>query len=784
MTERLSSLVQKAIDEILGLSRYRVDVHECDHFLDVLRFRASESLSQPWRYEVTVTCAASIASSEVMLKPASFTFQTPLFDGSPAVPVRTVYGVVDTFRRISVSGDEITYALRIVPRIALMQHTQRSEVYLDLSVPEVVEQILRAHGLEGADFEFRLSQHYPVRELITQWRETDLEFIQRLLAEVGIFWRFEMDSHIEQDVVIFQDSQMQYQFGVKLPIIPPSRTSDNGQESVWDISPEDRVVTGSVSTRDYNYREALTPQDSSVTVRQEGGSTTGEVYHYAEPFLSEGDADTPEGGTWYARLRHERYLNGQQTVTGRASSPLLAPGEVLEPQGSIPASLKDGIVITGIQTSGARDKGFQLHFTGIPYSETVCYRPALINRPVIAGSLPARVESYEKGDTYAYLDNQGRYRVRLDFDRSETEQGYAYLWLRMAKPYAGDTYGFHSPLLDGTEVSVMFDSGDPDRPYIAHAQHDSEHPDHVTRDNHTRNIWRTAGDNKFRLEDKRQEEHFKLATPFGKTQLNGGHVVDARREPRGTGFELRTDEYGAVRAGRGMFLTADAQTKGEGQMLDMAPAVNRIKQANREMQALNNAAEAAKALVSDIQAQNNLLMQSIADLQAAVLLASAPQGIAFTSGEHLQLTSTQNTMLTAGKHIDIGAMKNISLSAENELGLFAHKAGVRMIANLGDVEMHSRHNTLDMSAQKELTITSTDDEIVISTPKSLTVNGGGSYLKLSDSGIEHGSKGDLTMKVGEYMVPGSGDDMPFSAPDFNSTEIAEIKRVISKPLSN
>ncbi|MBD8105839.1 MULTISPECIES: type VI secretion system Vgr family protein [Erwiniaceae] len=784
MTERLSSLAQKAIDEILGLSRYRVDVHECTHFLDVLRFRASEALSQPWRYEVTVTCAASIASSEVMLKPASFTFQTPLFDGSPAVPVRTVYGVVDTFRRISVSGDEITYALRIVPRIALMQHTQRSEVYLNQSVPEVVEQILRAHGLEGADFEFRLSQHYPVRELITQWRETDLEFIQRLLAEVGIFWRFEMDSHIEQDVVIFQDSQMQYQFGVKLPVIPPSRTSDNGQESVWDISPEDRVVTGSVSTRDYNYREALTPQDSSVTVRQEGGSTTGEVYHYAEPFLSEGDADTPEGGAWYTRLRHERYLNGQQTVTGRASSPVLAPGEVLEPQGSIPASLKDGIVITGIQTSGARDKGFQLHFTGIPYSETVCYRPALLKRPVVAGTLPARVESDEKHDTYAYLDNQGRYRVRLDFDRNSTEQGYAYLWLRMAKPYAGDTYGFHSPLLDGTEVSVMFDSGDPDRPYIAHAQHDSEHPDHVTRDNHTRNIWRTAGDNKFRLEDKRQEEHFKLATPYGKTQLNGGHVVDVRREPRGTGFELRTDEYGAVRAGRGMFLTADAQAKGEGQMLDMAPAVNRIKQANREMQALNNAAEAAKALVSDIQAQNNLLMQSIADLQAAVLLASAPQGIAFTSGEHLQLTSTQNTMLTAGKHIDMGAMKNISMSAENELGLFAHKAGVRMIANLGDVEMHSRHNTLDMSAQKELTITSTDDEIVISTPKTLTVNGGGSYLKLSDSGIEHGSKGDLTMKVGEYLVPGSGDDMPFSAPDFNSTEIAEIKRVISKPLSN
>jgi len=141
----------------------------------------------------------------------------------------------------------------------------------------------------------------------------------------------------------------------------------------------------------------------------EGGATIGEVYHYAEPFLSQGDEHTPESGTWYARLRHERYLNAQQTVTGRASRLVLAPGEVLEPQGSgLPDSLKNGIVITGIHTSGARDKGFQLRFTGIPYSETVCYRPALLNRPVVAGSLPARVESDEKHDTYAYLDNQGR----------------------------------------------------------------------------------------------------------------------------------------------------------------------------------------------------------------------------------------------------------------------------------------------------------------------------------------------------------------------------------------
>ncbi|EPF18776.1 type VI secretion system Vgr family protein, partial [Cedecea davisae] len=746
MSSDIISLAQKKIDEALGLSRYRVDVHECPHFLDVLRFRASETLSQPWRYDVTVTCAANIAGSELMLKPASFTLQTPLYNGTPAVPVRTVYGVVDDFRRISVSGDEITYALRLVPRIALMQHTERCAVYLKQSVPEVVEQILRSHGMEGADFEFRLSQTYPIRELITQWRETDLAFVQRLLAEVGIFWRFEMDGNIKQDVVIFQDSQMQYQYGVKLPIIQPSRTSDNGQESVWDIRPTDRVVTGGVATRDYNYRDALTPQDSSVTVRQEGGATTGEVYHYAEPFLSEGDTETPEGGAWFARLRHERYLNTQQTVTGRASSPVLTPGEVLEPQGNrLPDSLEDGIVITGVHISGARDKGFQLRFTGIPYSETVCFRPALLNRPVMAGSLPARVESDEKHDTYAYLDNQGRYRVRLDFDRNSTEQGYAYLWLRMAKPYAGDTYGFHSPLLDGTEVSVMFDGGDPDRPYIAHAQHDSEHPDHVTRDNHTRNIWRTAGDNKFRLEDKRQEEHFKLATPFGKTQLNGGHIVDSEREPRGTGFELRTDEFGALRAGRGMFLTADAQPAAQGKVLDMAPAIERLKQSAAEMKRLNLLAQQAQALTCDLESQNSLLENRLKDFQSAALLGSAPQGVAFTSGEHLQMTSKQNTILSAGLHLDMGAMKNITLAASESVGLFAHQSGAKLIASQGDVEVRAEASSMEMTSELLFTISSNKDELLISAPK-LRLNGGGSSITLDNGGILEETLGDYLVK--------------------------------------
>ncbi|HBR2803314.1 TPA: type VI secretion system tip protein VgrG [Klebsiella pneumoniae] len=772
MIDSLSSLAQKAMDEALSLSRYRVAVHECSDFLDVLRYSAVESLSQPWRYDVAVTCSsADIACDTLLLKPASFTFQTPVFDGIPALPVRTVFGVVESFRRISTSNDDTRYAMTIVPRIALLDYTKGSEIYLNQSVTEVVEQVLRKHGLEGPDFEFRLSREYPSRELITQWRETDLEFIQRLLAEVGIYWRYEMDSRLEQDVVIFQDSQQQYEFGVTLPLRNQAGMSDSGQESIWDIQTAYNVVSGGVATRDYNYREALQPQDSAESIFSKEGITTGETYHYAEPFLTAGDTESTESGAYFARLRHERILNAQYHVTGHSSSPHLAPGQVLETDGTLPDAVREGIVITTVRSSGSRKSSFSLTFEGIPYSETVCWRPALLSRPVISGSLPARVESTQKGDTCSWLDPDGRYRVKLDFDRNSAEQGYAYLWLRLAKPYAGDTYGFHSPLLDGTEVAVVFDGGDPDRPYIAYALHDSEHPDHVTSENHTRNVWRTPANNKLRMEDKRGEEHIKLATEYGKTQLNMGHLVNGQREKRGAGFELRTDEYGAVRAAKGLFLTADAQAKAQGPVLEMAPAINQINQANSQMQALNSAAEAAGALICDINTQINFVTDKIKDLQSAVLLGSAPQGVALTSGEHLQLSSTRNTMINAGQHLDIGAMKNLSVTVEKALGLFVHKEGAKLVANQGNIEIQAQHNTMALLAKQQVTITNCEDGISISTPETLTLNGGGSYMKLSKNGIEHGSEGMMVMKVANYLIPGTGASLKGVAETFRKTTL-------------
>ncbi|MFJ4376553.1 DUF2345 domain-containing protein, partial [Pseudomonas japonica] len=372
-------------------------------------------------------------------------------------------------------------------------------------------------------------------------------------------------------------------------------------------------------------------------------------------------------------------------------------------------------------------------------------------------------------DLYSHIDDEGRYRVRFLFDRDEWDAGKESVWLRLARPYAGATYGLHLPLVQGTEVAVAFEQGDPDRPYIAHALHDSQHPDHVANRNNRRNVLRTPANNKLRMEDERGQEHVKLSTEFGgKTQLNLGHLVDSQRRKRGEGFELRTDHWGALRAGKGLFISADAQPGAQGQVLDMAAAVDRLQQAGDQLQQLSTDAQTCQAEPADVQAQLNLLRQDLEQLKSSVLLLSAPQGVAVTSGKHLQLAAQDNLMLNAGGGADISVIKRLFIGVGQGVSLFVRRLGIKLVANQGPVQIQAQNDTLGIMARQGLEITSTEDEIKI-VAKKITLNAGGSYITLDNCCIESGTEGDYNVKAGYVDVTG-GAAQPVS-PVFMPTAV-------------
>ncbi|WP_435953146.1 type VI secretion system Vgr family protein [Dryocola sp. BD626] len=730
-----------------GQARYFLAISDSTVQPDVLKFSGREALSEPFSWDIEFTTAqANIAPEQVLMKFASLRMRSG----------KNVHGIITRLEWLSTTKDQSHYKATLSARLALLSYTHRCAVFQDLSVPEVVEQVLRQHGLEGPDFEFRLERTYPARELITQWRETDLEFVQRLLSEVGIYWRTEMDSTRELDIYIFADSQLNYQFDVHLPYGEPSGLYDGAAESVWDVRTSHHVVTGTVATRDYNYRTATTPLDAAVSVRSDA-IITGEHYRYAAPYREAGDDADPEpeteSGAFYARIHHERELNKSARVSLDSNASCLTPGQVLEADGNVISALRDGVIVTLVTYHAARDTRLHVCVEGMPYSERYCFRPEEIPRPEIHGTLPARIESREKNDIYAHLDAHGRYRVRLDFDRNDSEQGYGYLWLRMAKPYAGERYGWHMPLTDGTGVAIAYGNGDIDLPYISHAMHDSAHPDLVNRDNHTRNVLRTPASNKLRMEDRRGEEHIKLATEYGRTQLNTGHIVDAQGRPRGAGAELRTDERGTIRAGKGLFISADGQPKAQGEALDMDAALAEIDRLNRQLQQLEMAAEQAQALKADIDSQIAMFEQRLKPLNEAILF-SAPEGMAFTSGEHMQIAAAKNVAINAGGDISVGVMGNMTALVGEKLGMFARTGQLSLKASEGPIDVQAQNANMRLFAEKKLTLTSESD-ISFAGKKRITLIGGGSYLKLEAGRVEYGTTATYMRRVKRTMAAGA-----------------------------
>lgn len=787
----------------LSHNRYQLAIKGNDIPMDVEYFSGDEAISEIYSYHVTFTCQEhDLQPLNLLRKNTTLTFLSPLNTDISTLTqlpfTKRIHGVITDFQRLSGSKDEARYQLIIQPRFSLLRHQIRTHrFFINLSIPDVIKKILEEHGLENWEYEFTLKHEYPKREQINQINESDLQFIERLLSEIGIFYTFQLHEETQTEVIHFGDRQSQYQFEKQLPLNSPSGMDDSGVESVWGLSLRHQVVEHSVITKDYNPRlsqDTLLSAVSDMTRGEGDESNYGEVYHYRARHLTRGDKLTPEAETanFWARLDHERFLSQQTQLKGKSSASDLSPLLVLnikdnQQPSTLPLIFQSSILLTRLHFAGGRDKALQVSFDAVPYSETLCWRPKLKPRPVIAGTLMARVSSAKDNDIYAHQNEDGYYWVCFDADRDSGEKkiGYESMPVRLAKPYAGDTYGIHFPLIQGTEVAIAFHEGDPDRPYIAHALHDSRHPDHITDKNNTRNIIRTPTNNKLRMEDKRGEEHIKLSTEYGgKTQLNLGHLVNSGREKRGDGFGLRTDSWGAIRAGKGLFISTDLRAKASSEQLDIREAQQQLEDALRLVSSLKEAAEIAKAELADLAAQQKLLSQSIDEMKQAAMVLSSPMGIALTSPKTVQLSSNENITMSAQRQTDISVGKKITLAAGEVISLFAQRMGIKAFAAQGKVELQAQGDEMHLSSLKDMTVTSHAGKTIIAAKEELLLTCGGAFIRLKGGQIEYGSPGNQTVKASNWIVDGP-DRMDINYPHFPQSIPKQSLRfqLSSSPLS-
>ncbi|KVN41886.1 type VI secretion protein Vgr [Burkholderia pyrrocinia] len=748
----------------------------------ILKFTGLDQVSQLYRYEIEFTSpVAGIPMDQVLGRPAKFIadpidpnmdYLRKMFGENAAQfskkPLAyTVHGIITKFDEFETSADETRYRVVLEPTLADLNRGVTSRLFQKQSVEEIVTDTLRHFGYRaGVDFEFQLRGEYKRREYVTQYHETTFAFIQRICTEAGIWFRWEQKK--DRAVVVFGDDLDAY--ARKQRTVPHRRDSgleSVGADAIKTLGRETQRVPESVRLHDYNHRQAGVSLLIEENAARDDKTTNAVDYRWGEHY------ETPEEGKRVARLRHEAYLASQITYKGTGNPFWLEAGEVMRVDPK-PADAKHGIFITSVESKGGRNDAYWVSFEGIP-SDRVWRAPmASIRRPAIDGILPARITS--PGDyKYAYLTEQGWYVIKLPFDLDEWSPGGTSRPVRFAKPYSGDNYGHHFPLIDGAEVALIHTGGDPNRPVIIGAMHDSLHPDLVNNLNHTRNLIRTAGQNEMRMEDKEGVEHIHLTSPFQTSELNLGHMVDSDRRERGHGAELRTDGPAAVRGAKGVLVTAEGQAGAAGQQLAMQDANMTLEQAEQILHALNDSAKAANALQADIDQQRALIQQKLKQLQKPVIVATAPDGVGFASGQQMQFAARRQMFITAGDGLDIGVMKRIAVAAGDAISFFAARLGIRIFAAKGKVQVQAQSDMMELMSMQNMTASSSDGEVIITGRKGVTIgDGAGAYIKLSGGKIILGSPaGEIELKGNLKVHDPDGGNFKF--PTWSKAPLNDVK---------
>ncbi|MFO0590561.1 MAG: type VI secretion system tip protein TssI/VgrG [Polyangiaceae bacterium] len=497
-----------------------------DQEVQVSELDGVEGISRLYEFEVLIVCPEpdALDVEDILLRRATLIFERYEHeeDLAPEV-VRRVHGVVAEARDLLSPEPYSVFKLRIVPRFWLATLVETLDLFLDKSVTDIVRERLTALNLvEGEDFELWLTDTYPERDLIVQYKETDHAFLSRLLEHVGVSYYIEQRE--DRDVVIFCDHNRAFgsvDGGRPQPFRPRGE-----RVGVHRLEVGSRVVPQRFVQRDYNYRNPQVDVTGQATIPASGGgAVAGAIVEYGGHCKDEDEA------RWFAEIRAQEQNARRRVFDGSTDLAVMGAGLRVtvtnHPRGDLPLLLtevrhraRQTTLLGGFGDAG----GYGNEIVAI--LESTAYRPPRVTpRPRIGGVLTAVVDAESRGQ-YAELDDQGRYRVKFMFDTSDAPDGKASRLVRMMQPHSGPGYGMHFPLRPGVEVLITFMDGDPDRPIIAGTVPNPQTSSPITSANATKNILRTGGGNEIQIDDKKDSHRIKMMTPTSNTTFQLGAPND------------------------------------------------------------------------------------------------------------------------------------------------------------------------------------------------------------------------------------------------------------------
>jgi type VI secretion system secreted protein VgrG len=766
-------------------------------------------------YEFVVE-AASVKGREIDLqaliaKPVTLWLQQT--DGS----YLPHHGFVKTFSRLGSDGYLTFYQLSFSSWMCFLPLRRDMRDWQEQRGEQILVDVFDEHQQARGAYRFDLRESMPQYSNRVQW-EDDWSFVHRSLEEAGVFGRFEQARDGKSHTLVLMDD-LYFVPELEDKNVRFIRTGLREEvDGFTQWSERQRIQSATLTTRTFDYkRPDLPKQVDSAASSATDGALDGEVYDYTGAYTW----GIRDRGEQQATARVQAWESEMKRFEGIGSLRSAMPGywftlaghpihdkepeqdrqfAILETRWTIRNNLPgmDEIadfaeslssqVLRAMRSNGGgvkvrhpdgSDGFFQVEIEA-QRRRTPFRSPFEHRKPVM--ELQTGIVAGPDGEEI-YTDALNRVKVWFPWNRRNQGDEGASVWVRAAFPDAGSRRGGHFPLRKGDEVVVGFMGGDCDRPVIMGRMHGGPTPP-VWHSNGLLSGIRSkeyagSGFNQLVLDDATGQNRIHLYSTSADSHLHLGYLVDHTGNTRGgylgSGFDLKSSAYGAIRAEQGLYVsTYPASTK---QPLDVAQVRAELVNAESVIEGLSDTsaahqAESLKDGYDALKALTDATQKKMAgDASGAgrtagggtgtangfaqpVMLMASPSGIALSTQQSVQVSADRHVNVVSGGSTHIASGKSLIASIGEKLSLFVRNAGMKLFAAKGKVEVQAHGDGIELQAQKTVKLVSVADVIEMAGKREILLTSGGAYIRIKDGNIEMHAPGTIDVKGAKRIFAG------------------------------
>jgi len=731
------------------------------------------------------------------------------------------HGYVHTARFLGSDGGVQLYQISFSSWLHFLKFRSDARIFQDKTAEDIISAVFDEHPQSSGAYRFDVHNLLPPRSFCVQY-EDDWNFVHRIMEAEGLFGYFEQAGDGKAHTLVITDDL--YTVKALTPQEVPFYHADAGSETdaIVQWGGARTLQSTSYTTRTFDYKNpSISKELSTPTVDKQGDlPDQAEVYEYtgaytygdsargnalsktrmeewesrAKRFFATGSVRRADVGRWFqldgatalssdsaenrqfAILAATWYIENNLPVSTGTHFRHSLQSQLIEARSHHARSSDVFNVKDALGGEGFFLVELETQRRTVPFRSPFEHRKPLMHTQTATVVGPNQEE--------VFTDSLNRVKVQMHWDRFSVADEKASCWLRVMSPNAGGTLGGVFVPRVGHEVGIVYLDGDCDRPVVSGSLFNGQ----LTPQWHSNGLlsgykskeFQGTGFNQLVMDDSTGQNRAQLFSSTSESYLHLGYLIDQQGNTRGSfvgkGFDLKTNSYGAVRAGQGMYLSTYARAGTSSQPLDVKEARQHLVDSGGVVERRSEVATSSQAeglqdaqdTINDFAAATQNAVQSSTGggntagggtgeangFSQPVMLLASPSGIGLSTQKSIQAAATEHVNIVSGASTHIAATKSLIASVGEKLSFFVQNAGMKLFAGKGKVELQAQSDNVEITADRTVMVVSTSDAVNITAQKEIKLTAGGATIRIAGGNIYVHAPGLVEVKGSQHSFEG------------------------------